>query len=119
MTGITVDIQTGHPKLDRQIWDQFTDTIPANSSRVIDVIPLEDFDLLSYELAFFGPSQNDVKSMSMKVQQFSGVVQDQVFGRSGSLGISVNGQVNGLNFELLVQNSEAYSVGVCLTVLTT
>lgn len=118
MTGISVDVETGKPVLNRSVHEQFIVSVPAGQTVVIDSIPLANFDSLKYEVSIFGPTQDDVKSFSMKVQQFSGSLKEQVFSKIGSMSISVDTFINGADFELRAQNTEAFSVGVCLTVLT-
>lgn len=119
MGGITVDIESGKPILDRKVWDQFIYTVPAGQTVVIDTLALSEFDMLKYEISMFGPSQDDVKSLSLKVQQFNGSLREQVFSKIGSLSVSLDTVINGSDFELRAENTEAFSVGVCLTVLTT
>lgn len=118
-SGIEVDIESGKPILKRSPFDQFIVSVPAGQTVVIDSLPLADFDALKYELSIFGPTQNDVKSLSLKVQQFSGSLKDQVFSKIGSLSVSLDTAINGSDFELRAENTEAFNVGVCLTVLTT
>lgn len=119
MSGLVVDHNTGLPKQRDSVYQQFFQTIGAGQTVVIDTLPLVEFDLMTYELAFFGPTQDDVKSLSMRVQQFSGSLREQVFGKMGNLAISLDTAINGSAFELRATNSETFSVGVCLTVLTT
>ena len=118
-SGLTVDIESGKPIIKRDVWDQFITQVPAGATVVIDSMPLSDFDFMNYELVFFGPTQNDVKSFCMRVQQFSGNLREQVFGKIGSIDVSVQTVINGSDFELQATNAEAYPVGVSLTVLTT
>ena len=118
MSGITVDIESGKPVLDRSVWDQFVVKVPAGETVVIDSLPLSDFDSLSYEVSIFGPSQNNVKTLSLKILQFNGGLTEQVFSKIGSVGVLLHTGINEANFELIAENTEAFNVGVCLTVLT-
>lgn len=119
MTGITVDHSNGYPKVRDSVYSQFVQDIPAGQTVVIDSLSLSEFDFMTYDMAFFGPTQNDVKSLSMRVQQFSGSLREQVFGKMGNMSISLDTAINGSAFELRATNSETFNVGVCLTVLTT
>ena len=119
MSGLIVDPITGNPRQRDSVYQQFIQTVGAGQTVVIDTLELAEFDLLTYELAFFGPTQDDVKSLSMRVQQFSGILREQVFGKMGNLSISLDTAISGSAFELRATNSEPFSVGVCLTVLTT
>ena len=116
--GLVVDIETGKPRFKDSPWHQFSGSILSGQTLVIDQLPLTQFSSMRYELSFFNVSKTETKSFSMIVQQQSGNVFDQVFGRTGLMDISVSSGVSGLNFQMSATNSEAYDVEFCLTVLT-
>lgn len=116
---LVVDLQTGLPKFNNTPWSQVSGSIDAGSTKVIDSIPLVEFDSMKYEMSFKGLTQDDVRSLTMRVQQLSGALKDTVFSRTGTMNIDLEARINGSNFELEANNTQAFAVDYCLTVLTT
>ncbi|RKZ91676.1 MAG: hypothetical protein DRQ40_09575 [Gammaproteobacteria bacterium] len=117
---IVVDFTTGQPKQRESVWCQFDGTIASLTNNVvIDTLPLNEFDRMKYEISFKGTTQDDVRSLSMNVQQLDGSIKEQVYGRLGPMKISLDTNINGASFELLASNPENFDVNFCLTVLTT
>lgn len=118
VSGLTIDFQTGLPRFKNNTWQQFSGEIPAGDTVVIDSFPLSMFDAMEYKMSFRGPSQANVRSLSMHVQNLDAEIKEQVFGRLGPTKIDLETTINGLNFELVATNAELYDVSYCLTVLT-
>jgi hypothetical protein len=118
MNGLVVDLQTGMPKFRTNIWCEFEGTITAGNTLTIDTLPLLDFNNLTYEMTFTGPTSDDVKSLSMKAQKRVGKIKETIYGRLGQMSINLDTNISGSDYELNATNNEAYDVEYCLTVLT-
>ena len=118
MSAITVDLQSGQPTISAVPHKQFSGTIPAGQSVVVDSIALTEFSRLNYELSFFNDAETITKSFTFTVRKQNTTVRDQVFARLGTMDISADSQVNAGEYNLVIANSEAFVVNYCLTVLT-
>ena len=116
--GLTIDINTGLPIIDKSPHKQFSGAIPAGQTLVIDSVNMSEFSRLDYSLAFYNDAENITKSMKFIVNKRGTVTSDQVFGRIGALSISVDSVVSAGEYNLEITNSEAFAVNYCLTVLT-
>ena len=115
---LIVDINTGQPQLPRGPHQQFTGTIGASSTLVIDSVTLAQFSRLDYTLSFYDNGETVTKNMKFVVNKTGSTISDQVFSRLGVMDIEVNSVVNAGEYNLSITNSEAFAVNYCLTVLT-
>lgn len=93
-----------------------TDTIDALTSKVIDTIPLVDFNSLIYDYVFEGNAQS--RAFKNTVVLDDGSVFDQVYGRLGRLQLSYDVNINGASVEILVTNPNSFDINVSFTKTT-
>lgn len=87
------------------------ETIPANSTVIVDAELLSQFDNIEY--SFVVKKLNSSKSLKMLVLRTDLILKDQVYSRIGdSINIELNTISNGIDYSLEVKNNESVSVGL-------
>ena len=94
------------------IWRRFKKTVPSLTALDIDTIPTAEFKGLRYHLTAFGGTKS--KQMDITVLNEDGTLTDTVFGRVGSVPMSVAAVISGSNTVLWVTNPNGFSIDVDL-----
>lgn len=92
-----------------------TDIVPANSSKVIDTIPLSSFRLIEYTLSTFNMTESKTKGLKMLVKYSETSLNDQVYGKIGDqISFNIDAVQSGLNMNLTLQNNESFPLNLTL-----
>jgi len=84
--------------------------IPATSTLTVDKVSLAKFRELRYFVSCW--NSDNTKSMDMRVMNNDSQLSDTVFGRVGSLPLSIGAVVNGTDGELRITNPNATAMQV-------
>lgn len=96
-----------------QTWVTIKKQIPANSTMVVDSIPLSDFITLEYLVAYFG--DNKTLGLNMSARKTDTDVVNQVYSKNGdALTIGIDTEINVDVCETKVTNGEAFAVDLVL-----
>lgn len=98
------------------IWQKKKKSVAANSTVVVDELPMSKFDTLEYIISIIGALPTDHKYLKLSVFKDDTTVNDTVFGRYGSsLNVGINAIVTGSLAQIQVVNGESFDVDVVLT----
>jgi len=99
----------------RQLWGKKTDTVLGGATKVVDTVPLANFDRLVYEVDLFDTTSNKTKGFKMRVQNTDAGLNDQVSAKNGDpISIEIFAKVNGSDCEIELTNNETFDLGVSL-----
>lgn len=88
------------------------DIVPQNSTKVVDAIPLSNFQALEYSVAFYD-STGKSKTLKLFIRKDDGSLADQVYGKGGfPFNLAIGAFLNGLNAELRIQNLEPFPINI-------
>lgn len=99
------------------VWVQTNDTISALTTKVVDVVPLADFNCIDYIICVRKPDKTAMTHLKLSGYQDDTGLHDNVYDKRGGLDISVSWVEVGTDAELQITNNEAYGIDVYVTKL--
>lgn len=95
----------------KQLLCELQNNVGANSTKVVDVVPLNQFVLLEYVVFYYNQALTKQKTLKIKIRNDDTSLKDQVFAKEGdAINVAIHAQINGLNAELFIQNFEAFNL---------
>lgn len=89
------------------------DTINASSSKTVDTITLSNFKIAEYTITLYNNAQGVLVSFNLSVNNNNGVLRDSLYNRIGKgINYKIDADVNGLDYELVVENNESYDLTI-------
>lgn len=94
-------------------WTKFTNTVPALTTKVIDVLALADFHSINYAITLYNDSESKTRTFQMTAFREGVTINTSVYNKQGSL-VSLESDVlvNGLNSELTIVNNNNFDLEV-------
>jgi len=100
----------------RPLWRKKAGTITGSSSGVIDTFSAASFTHADYILTITNLANTLTKSLKISVNKADGDVTDLVYAKFGdSINIAVSSALNAGQFELTMDNNEAFDLVWALT----
>lgn len=91
-------------------------TVPANTTQVVDFLPLVAFRALEYTIVYQGDAPLKVRVLKLLVRKTDTELTTQVYGKNGdTLNIGIDAFINGANAEVRLNNLENFVVNLTAT----
>ena len=97
----------------QRLWIQKCDTIPASSTKTVDMLLLTTFGFLEYGISFINPVNNRRKMLKMAVNNDDGEILEQRYGLEGrNFDVEVNTTSTATHYELKITNNESFALDI-------
>lgn len=88
-----------------------TVAIPSGNTLTVDSIKMSDFIAVEYFINLRKSDFSQARSQKMLINKMASDIQDTIYGRVGTwVNCELTSQINGINAELVVTNSEPFEV---------
>lgn len=95
--------------------DRFTDTIPASSTKVVDIVPQADAKSIKWDLVLIDAFTLENHRTQVICSHNGTTVNHNVYGEVNSgnnIGFIVDVNLNGTDVELSINNSETHDINI-------
>ena len=94
-------------------WTKDTDTVPALSSKVVDIVALANFHNLDHIFVIYNDAEAKTRRLQLTTVKEGATIRTSVYGRSGSLtNVQVSTVINSGNAEVTITNNNNYQLNV-------
>jgi len=94
-------------------WTKGSDTVPALSSKVVDLVALVNFHNLDHIFVIYNDAEEKTRRLQLTTVREGATIRTSVYGRSGTLpNVQVSTVINSGNAEITITNNNNYELNV-------